>query len=134
MLGDLLMGLNTEVNTLCAHMKQTAHAVLANASEDEKNAAVQSVITDISSITAAIASASSKITAVQKRDIEARQNLGDLLGSFNGQPMVFAKMLTSLVQEIDPALQSVLGTFSLGEYPSRAVPCATRTNIHLQVR
>lgn len=52
--------------------------------------------------------------------ISSRQKtLGNLpksvLGQLNGQPIVVAKLLLPLIEELDPALTSVLATLSLGK-------------------
>jgi hypothetical protein len=120
-LQNLLVDLTSQVKGFSTNMKSTADAVPANASDDEKAAAAQSVIADITSITSAFSSTNSQISALQqkKRDLVARQGTDlsdlptDILGQLNGNPIVFANLLVTLIRELNPAVTSVLRTLNL---------------------
>lgn len=80
------------------------------------------MMNDIQGITSAFQTVNTQLEAVTEKKsaaVQARQDLSnlpdDVLGQLNGQPIVFARLLTTLLQELDPALQSVLVTLSLGK-------------------
>ncbi|KAK3048197.1 hypothetical protein LTR09_010358 [Extremus antarcticus] len=135
-LRDWLTSLNTEVQGYTTHMTQVANAVPADASKKQKQVAAASVIKDINSITHALTSLNTKLiiakansddsTTSDSSALEIRQNLSNLpknvLGQLNGKPIVFANLLNELVNELDPAIQSVLVTLSLGEVNAALQP------------
>lgn len=124
-LADMITGLTTQVKGFTTHMTQVSQSLPADASEEDKKAATASVLKDIEGITSAFQSTNTKLEAAQKPAVQARQDLSDLpedvLGQLNGQPIVFARLLTTLLQELNPALQSVLLTLSLGKLLSRPI-------------
>lgn len=78
---------------------------------------------DIDGVTQAFHTTNTQVTAAKQ------PTLGDLphdvLGQLNGQPIVLAKLLLPVLQELNPALQSVLVTLSLGELDAALQPLLT---------
>ncbi|KAI5360135.1 hypothetical protein Slin14017_G096960 [Septoria linicola] len=118
-LADMITGLTTQVKGFTTHINQITSALPIDASDADKKIAATSVIEDIEGITSAFQVVNTQLESAQKPSIQARQDLSDLsedvLGQLNGQPIVFARLLLTLLQELNPALQSVLVTLSLGE-------------------
>lgn len=131
-LADMITDLTTQVKGFAAHMTQITGALPADASEDDKKTAAASVIKDIEGITTAFQTTNTQLQAV-KKPIQARQDLSDLpddvLGQLNGQPIVFARLLNTLLTELNPALQSVLVTLSLGMFFVAGWSSFARANI-----
>ena len=50
----------------------------------------------------------------------------DVLSQLNGQPIVVANLLLPLIQELDPALTSVLSTLSLRKFQLHVGSMCTR--------
>lgn len=89
----------------------------ANANDEQKKSVASSIMPDITAITTAVQSTKAKIESVQKT--QKRQDLSDLpdqvLGQLNGKPIDVANLVLPLLQELNPAVQSVLVTLSLGK-------------------
>lgn len=102
---------------------QTVAALPSNASSADKQTAAASIKQDIAGVTQAFHTTNTQVTAAKQ------PTLGDLptavLGQLNGQPIVLAKLLLPVLQELNPALQSVLVTLSLGELDVALQPLLT---------
>ncbi|SMQ46314.1 unnamed protein product [Zymoseptoria tritici ST99CH_1A5] len=121
-LASMLIDLTNQVKAPAAAMKATADSVPADASEEQKNTAAQSVVANINEINEAIKATNAQMSTMQKRSLEARQSTTgttladlpkDVLGQLNGNPIIFANLLLTLVRELDPAVTSVLRTLNL---------------------
>ena len=93
----------------------------ANPTLKQRKAAGASAIKEIDGLTSFIHQANNKINAAAKTQTKraTTPTLGnlphDVLGQLNGQPIVLAKLLLPVIQELNPALGSVLNTLSLGK-------------------
>ncbi|CZT16394.1 uncharacterized protein RCC_02237 [Ramularia collo-cygni] len=122
-LADMITGLTEQVRGFTANMNQVTASMPADASEEQKKAAAASAIKDIEGMTAAFQATNNQLAAAQQQQssLVARQGQGlqnlpkDVLGQLNGQPIVFARLLNTLLRELNPAVQSLLLTLSLGE-------------------
>ena len=115
-LEDMLTELATEVKLHSSNMKATVAALPKTADAVQKKAAVASVNKDLTALASAFHTTNAKVNAAKT------PTLGDLpsavLGQLDGKPIVLAKLLLPLLAELNPALQSVLTTLSLGEPPA----------------
>ncbi|KAM3425794.1 hypothetical protein BST61_g7722 [Cercospora zeina] len=114
-LEDWLVTLNQQLKPFTSHMTQVASAVPQYASDADKEAAAQSIMRDIAGIRQAVRDATAKVTAARSQK-QKRQTLADLpsvLGQLDGRPIVLANLLLPVLQQLNPALGSVLNTLSL---------------------
>ncbi|CAK1356742.1 hypothetical protein CB0940_12042 [Cercospora beticola] len=111
-----LVTLNEELKPFTSHMTQVTAALPEDASVEDKEAAADSIMGDIAGIRQAFRETTAKVNAVRAQKQQKRQTLADLpdvLGQLDGRPIVLANLLLPILQQLNPALGSVLNTLSL---------------------
>lgn len=74
---------------------------------------------DIAGIRQAFRETTAKVNAVRAQKQQKRQTLADLpdvLGQLDGRPIILANLLLPILQQLNPALGSVLNTLSLSTF------------------
>lgn len=93
---------------------------------------------DIAGIRQAFRETTAKVNAVRAQKQQKRQTLADLpdvLGQLDGRPIILANLLLPILQQLNPALGSVLNTLSLSMSPfsSNRNQCANHSSAAVYV-
>ncbi|GIZ42932.1 hypothetical protein CKM354_000617900 [Cercospora kikuchii] len=110
-----LVTLNEELKPFTSHMTEVTSSLPQDASTEDKEAAVDSIMGDIAGIRQAFRETTAKVNAIraQKQKRQTLADLPDVLGQLDGRPIILANLLLPILQQLNPALGSVLNTLSL---------------------